>query len=401
MTSGPVGEDAPSTGQPARVSLRRAFGLGHAGRSEDPDATRMAAGLLDGATRALLGRPSGDAERQAAMAKLLSALRDDPADAVQSLLAGLLASPGALARPRSDDLFDSVVNGVFRAMLGREAGAEGLRVWRQLMGATFDEVSLEEFVFRFISASMGSGEFAARHAAPLEAALRNRLLPPQAGVGLSTHISLGQDGFTAGLLKRFDLKRWSGPFDWCSASPAIIRAVLADDFEQFLDPDSWRTIPLEDRPDGRFWQCHNPDYEQRHGHACILHNHDMTQEWAQVAMLRAVERFRRSTRSLASKLVLQVVREGTDPGREFLQTAEVLEGIGRNIHFVMISLLPGATEGPFPEVEPALARGPHRLLRARLMSPLQGMQSRDLLDEVVLLRAALVAPGLGEPLEQP
>ena len=406
MSDQPAGEGNSSAGDPPRVSLREAFGLAGGAALPDsvpagPGAKEFAAGLYGGATRALLGRPPSEAEHSATMASLIPALRDQPIDnLVTALLKRLLASPeavvGSIQHAPVDDTFSAVVCGVFRAALGREAGAEGLRVWRQLMGETFDEVPLEEFIFRFISATLSSGEFGMRHTAPVMASLRAQLLPPPASVGISTHISLGADGFTSGLLKRFALKRWSGPFDWCSTSPAIIRAALSDDFERFLDPDEWRAIPLEDRPDARFWQCHHPAYEAQHGHACILHNHDMTQEWGQVALLRSVERFRHSIRSLASKLVLQVVREGDDPGGDFLRTAEALEGMGRNVHFVMISLLPGAAEGPFPEIEPALARGAHRLLRARLMAPLEGVEARDMLDEVVLLRAALAAPTLGQ-----
>lgn len=394
-----------------RVSLRQAFGLAGGGSAPMPpvavpDTDALAAGLYVGATRALLGRPPSEVERDAAMAALAPALREQPTESlVLTLLQGLLASPEAVVAPVSaapeQDVFAAVVQGVFRATLAREASTEDVDRWRQQMGHTFAEVPLEDFIFRFASATLASAEYDNLRTVPQLASLRSRLLPPAASVGISTHISLGQDGFTSGLLKRFGLKRWSGPFDWCATSPGIIRAALADDFGRFLDPDEWRAIPLEDRPDGRFWQCHHPGYEREHGHPCILHNHDMTQEWGQVGLLRAVERFRTSIRSLASKLVLQVVREGDDPGGEFLRTAEVLDGMGRNIHYVMVSLLPGATEGPFPEVEPALARGAHRLLRARLMSPLEGHETRDMLDEVVLLRAALAAPMLGQELEQP
>ena len=326
-------------------------------------------------------------------------------------LAGGAAAPAAgeagpqagpdLDRADEQDVFAAVVTGLFRAILGREAGPEGVRLWREAMGQTFNEVPLDDFIARLTSATLGSAEFDVIYTAPLMALLRARLLPPRASVGISTHVSLGADGFASSMFKRYGLKRWSGPFDWCSTSPAIIRAVLADDFEAFLDPDQWRPIALEDRPDGRFWQCHHPAYEQRHGHACILHNHDMTQDWGQVGLLRAVERFRASIRSLASKLVLQVVREGDDPGGEFLRTAEALDGMGRNIHFVMVSVLPEPTPGPFPEVEPALAKGAHRLLRARLLAPLDGIEAKDMLDEVVLLRAALAAPMLGQDLQQP
>ena len=61
----------------------------------------------------------------------------------------------------------------------------------------------------------------------------------------------------------------------------------------------------------------------------------------------------------------------------------------------MVSLLPEHGAGPFPEIEPAMAPGRHRLLRARLLSPINGIEPGDMLDEVILLRAALAAPSLG------
>ncbi|MCX7373298.1 MAG: hypothetical protein NTW56_12835, partial [Alphaproteobacteria bacterium] len=86
--------------------------------------------------------------------------------------------------------------------------------------------------------------------------------------------------------------------------------------------------------------------------------------------------------------------EGSDPGRDFIQTADLLDSYGRNVTFVMVSLLPDHAQGPFPEVEPALRHGPHRLLRMRMVSALDNAQALDMLDEVVMLRAVLAAPGL-------
>ena len=314
-------------------------------------------------------------------------MSDEPVEEPRSSTEAAPAGP--------DAVFSAVVNGVFQALLDRPAGPEGVLAWHRHLHEFYATAPLDEFVAHFAGLVLRSNEWGDRQLAAMMGGLRARMLPPPTKVGITTHISLGADGFPSAMMKRFGLKRWSGPFDWCATSPGMIRDVLADDFTHFLDPGEWRSIPLEDRPDGRFWQCRNPRYEDKHGHACILHNHDMTLEWMQVAMLRCVERFRTSIRGLASKLVLQVVREGDDPGGEFLRTAEALEGMGRNIHFVMISLLPEHTEAPFPEVEPALARGAHRLLRARLLAPLEGLEARDMMDELVLLRAALAAPLLG------
>jgi hypothetical protein len=87
--------------------------------------------------------------------------------------------------------------------------------------------------------------------------------------------------------------------------------------------------------------------------------------------------------------------EGEDPAREFRATADLLDRYGRSFQFVMVSLLPGHGQGPFPEIEPAMAHGRHRLLRARLLAPINGIEPGDMLDEVILLRAVLAAPSLG------
>lgn len=411
MSDTPVEEGTPST--PARVSLRQAFGLGGGDPPSIPLAEEQVHGIIlgfyRGAVRALLGREPSAEECDTALPLLEKALLGDVPDIhVEAVLIGLLSSPesryiqhstsGALS---GDAIFDAVVRAAFRALLLRDGGDNAVRVWREHLGEYFTQTPLTDFIVRFLEVTMQSEEYRLVQRVPQLAAIRAEFLPPPGKVGISTHISLGADGFTSAMFKRFALKRWSGPFDWCSTSPAIIRAVLEDDFAQFLAPDGWRSIPVEDRPDARFWQCHHPGYEQRFGHPCILHTHDMTQEWGQLSMLRGVERFRASLRSLSSKLVLQVAPEGADPGGEFLRTTDVLDGIGRNIHFVMVSLLPGNAEGPFPEVEPALARGAHRLLRMKLLSRFENTEARDPMDEVVLLRAALSAPTLGETLPEP
>ncbi|MCS6890068.1 MAG: papain-like cysteine peptidase [Rhodovarius sp.] len=290
-------------------------------------------------------------------------------------------------------LFAALVNACYRAMLGREAGEETIQRWWQEKRESFAVQGVEAFLVDFAGLVLGSSEWHYKHRLGKLAIVRSELMPAPRGVeGIAVHISLGVNGFTSAMFQRFGRKRWSGPFDWLSATPAIIRAIIADDFKSLLDPAAYVQIPLEERPDTRFFRCRHLGYEERFGHPCVLHAADMTDPEGRAYMERCVARFRRSMQGLASKLLLQVAPETSDPGREFRQTLEVLERAGRNYTFVMVSLLPAAATGPFPEVEPLLRHGPHRLLRIRTLGPIHGTDAAELLDEVILLRAVLAAP---------
>lgn len=413
MIDGPAGDIQPPAGdRPAatrpRIGLRQAFGFsGMAAPAADGAASPnaiTARAVLSGATRALLGRDATSLE-------LILVERAMAAEALplgrltERVTADLLALPEAAARfnPQmalppgrldEDTVFAAIANGVFQALLGRQAGDDGLRIFRESMFQDYLETDLAAFICRFVMMVVGSPEWRQRLLAEQQRAIRLEFLPKR-GVEMISHLSLGASGYTAGMLRRFGLRRWGGPFDWLSASPAVIREIIADDFASFLDPASWQPISAADRPDGRFFQCRHTGYEGRHQLPCILHAADMTQPGGQAYMTRCVTRFRQSLQSLAGKILLQVVPEGEDPVREFRATADVLEGYGRSFQFVMVSLLPERGTGPFPEIEPALAHGRHRLLRARLLAPINGIDPGDMLDEMILLRAALAAPSLG------
>ena len=412
MTDGPAGDIHPPAGErPAsqpRIGLRQAFGFSgmaapaEAGASSPQALTARA--VLSAATRALLGRDATSLE-------LILAERAMAAEGLSlehltaRVIADLLALPEATARltpqmapppGRLDDdaVFAGIANGVFQGLLGRQAGDDGLRIFRDTMFQDYLETDLAAFICRFVMMVAGSPEWRHRLLAEQQRAIRLEFLPRH-GVEMTSHLSLGASGYTAGMLRRFGLRRWSGPFDWLSATPAMIREIIADDFTSFLDPASWQPIIAAERPDGRFYQCRHTRYEDRHQQPCILHAADMTQPGGLAYMARCVTRFRQSMHGLANKILLQVVPEGDDPAREFRATADLLEGYGRSFQFVMVSLLPEHGEGPFPEIEPAMAHGRHRLLRARLLAPIIGIEAADMLDEVILLRAALAAPSLG------
>lgn len=415
MIDGPAGDIQPPAGNSSaaprpRIGLRQAFGfsgIAAAAGASSPQA-RTARAVLSGATRALLGREATSLEL--ILAERAMAAEALPLDRLtERVIADLLALPEATARLNShtalpppapsgrldeETVFAGIANGVFQGLLGRPAGDEALRIFRDSMFQDYHETDLAAFICRFVMMVVGSPEWRHRLLAEQQRAIRLEFLPKR-GVEMTSHLSLGASGYTAGMLRRFGLRRWSGPLDWLSATPAMIREIIADDFASFLDPAAWQPILAAERPDGRFFQCRHTGYEDRHQLPCILHAADMTQPGGLAYMARCVTRFRQSMQGLASKIILQVVPEGEDRAREFRATADLLDRYGRSFQFVMVSLLPGHGQGPFPEIEPAMAHGRHRLLRARLLAPINGIEPGDMLDEVILLRAVLAAPSLG------
>jgi hypothetical protein len=371
-------------------------------------------GMVRGVNIALLGRESVVEDTVAAQTDMMLAhlAHHDLSSVTASLVNTLLGSDMARLRLGLDGTtqarmppdftdppavrFAAIVRGCYVALLGREPVEIEIERWWEEKQNSFLQHGTAAITVQMIHHVVHSAEWNHRFRVNQMHLVRTELLPmPRGTGGVAVYLSLGATGYTAAMLRRFHRRRWSGPFDWISATPAVLRDMIDDDFEQLLDPASYAAVPLEQRPDTRFFRCRHLGYEARHGAPCVLHAADMTEAAGQAYMARCVQRFRTSMRGLPSKLVLQVVPEPGDPVREFELTAHALERYGRNFRFVMVSVLPEAAQSPFPEIEPTLAIGVHRLLRMRTLSPIEGTDPGDMLDEVVLLRGAFAAAGVG------
>ena len=98
---------------------------------------------------------------------------------------------------------------------------------------------------------------------------------------------------------------------------------------------------------------------------------------------------RESLRGLHGKMLLQVVEEAPETQDVWGHTGELLDRFARGCALVTVALVEGVPEGPFPEMELAASRGPHRLLRLRVLSAPRALGFADPMDELVLLRGAL------------
>ena len=110
----------------------------------------------------------------------------------------------------------------------------------------------------------------------------------------TTDVALGTFCHVAAALRDCGLRRWTGPFDWIFSTPAMIASCLSDDFETFLDPRQFRSVPAAELTAGARRQCRHLGYEERFGLPPLFNHHDpAANEGDRRQLERAVGRFRR------------------------------------------------------------------------------------------------------------
>lgn len=199
-------------------------------------------------------------------------------------------------------------------------------------------------------------------------------------------ISAGCTPRAAGMLRRAGLRRWAGPFDWMTIPAAAVRDSLTDDFATLMAPRHYQTLSTEPGTQGRL--ARHTRFSELYGET-LFHKADPSTPDGYAALERATLRLREGLRGLHGKLLLQLTEEEPETPHIFAETAAMLDRLSRGALLVTISIVEGPPEGPFPEMELAESRGPHRLLRCRPLSRPSGTAFADPLDELVMLRGAI------------
>jgi hypothetical protein len=293
------------------------------------------------------------------------------------------------------EALEAIVRGSHLSLLDREVDPTWLAAFANELRNRLKARNLAEVAGDFMRIILNSEEaknrlgLAGGAGAPLHAVMQPAIGARPAALSV---IGLGCLPVAAGMLRRGGLRRWAGPFDWMTIPAEAVRDCLVDDFAMLMAPHEHQEIPADERPPGaqgnlsrhvRFSQLYGPT---------IFHLHDPLTGPGYAALERAVLRLRDSLRGLHGKLLIQVVEEEENTASVFAETAEFLDRTARGATLVTIALVEGRPEGPFPEMEMGMALGPHRLLRCRPLSLIQGIAFRDVLDDVVILRGALAAP---------
>lgn len=106
-------------------------------------------------------------------------------------------------------------------------------------------------------------------------------------------VSLGTHCYTSAMLQRWNLRPWSGPFDWLFASPAMVAHCIGDDFRTFLDRSQYEPVPLDQRIAGHAAnRVHHRFYREKFGIDFVFNHHDVHLDEDYAYLQRCVGRFR-------------------------------------------------------------------------------------------------------------
>ena len=86
-------------------------------------------------------------------------------------------------------------------------------------------------------------------------------------------VSLGTHCFTSSFLSRWQLKRWSGPFDWLFSSMPMVAHCLSDNFQTLLDPAFYTPVPMDQRRHGSMVNRVQHEYYRKEYHIEFVFNH--------------------------------------------------------------------------------------------------------------------------------
>lgn len=296
----------------------------------------------------------------------------------------------------SRQFFETFVRAAHRGVLRRHVDEEWLQRFADELERRAKIQPVDDVAADFVRVLVDSPEFQERFGRGASAAVASQSVADLVAPALAARpaplhcIPAGCAPAAAFALRAAGLRRWSGPFDWMSLPAAAVRDCLADDFTTLLGGGAFEAIPPDQRPAGApGFLARHARLSERHGEDVIFHRHDPSTADGYAALERATIRLREALRGLHGKMLFQIAPERGDTERVFAETAEVLDRSTRGVALAVVALVEGAPEGPFPEMELAASLGPHRLLRARVLSGAERGPFQDPLDEVVLLRGAL------------
>jgi hypothetical protein len=277
-----------------------------------------------------------------------------------------------------------VVAGIYRALLLREAEPNGLKVHAAALAQAGGLAGLEKMLRGFVRGK----EFRLRHGALVDTGgLFTPTTRPLSSMGQISHVlSLGTNCFSSQFLKKYDLKKFSGPFDWIFSSPQMVHHALGDDFVTLLDRTMHQTIPLDARQHPNLNRTDHAYYRQKYGIRNVFNHHDMNDDDFSYFQ-RCVYRFRSALQGPRRSVLLQCLRDHPDNHKAFSVTVRALTSYAPNAILNVFLFDETDSSLPVPRLEIVQAIGPHRLLRLTPVSQRRPLSFADPLDELAMLRA--------------
>ena len=196
--------------------------------------------------------------------------------------------------------------------------------------------------------------------------------------------SLGTHCYSAALLQRQALKRFSGPFDWIFASPEMVIHCLEDRFETLLDRSQFEPVPVADRPDPDYYRCHHRFYRDRFGVPYVFNHHDVWTDEGHAYLTRCVDRFLAVAEGPEPVLLFQSRREDERAARDFAGMAACVSRHLPACALTSMAVAAGASAGLVPEVRLLERQGQHTLFRYTPLDEWEATVFRQPVDEAVL-----------------
>jgi Putative papain-like cysteine peptidase (DUF1796) len=197
-------------------------------------------------------------------------------------------------------------------------------------------------------------------------------------------VSIGSHCYTSFALKRWGLKRFSGPFDWIFSGLGMVADCIADDFLALLDHRFYAPIPFEFRRSQTSDFCDHTLYKEQYGLKSIFNHANPQEEKTYDLLTRCVSRFRGLLQSKDRNIFLGVCEEYRASVDDFHRVCDLLDKTIAG-EALVVSLLP-PTETLDVEFKLSLSRGRHKLYSMRPTRQLGALRFTSEFDDLLIRR---------------
>ncbi len=286
--------------------------------------------------------------------------------------------PAALQRKLPPSA-EAIVTACYQEILGRQPDPGGLAAHTKILEAA----DASDAIGLMLKGFLGSEEYARKLSAP--AYLLRGLQGEGARVNgekVAHIVSLGTHCLTSSILKRWNLKNYSLPFDWIFSSPGMVMDCFLNDFQVFLDKSCYS--PMQ-RPTGEPGAQHLWYLNHLNVRDCFAHR-DPSQDGDYQYTVRTVERFRQLAGSDSVKLFVMISGPEHRLDKHFTALSEGIRKLTRHSAFIAITLARPSGESGCTAMKLLTRDADHSLYEFTPVSTNNGVEFTDLLDELAILR---------------
>ncbi len=202
---------------------------------------------------------------------------------------------------------------------------------------------------------------------------------------IDTVLSIGSHCATSYLLKKWGLKRFSGPFDWIFSSLRLVSFCIEDEFSTLLDRSYYCEIPWDLRSDPGIGLCDHAFFRDNFSISHMFNHYNPLSEEGYGYLERCVARFKTvlnsDTRNLAFALC-SAEREDIDSVTALCNAIDLRS----SLEVVAVFVKEGTGSPSKHSLQPVKNIGRHAIYEMSPISNLGPVGFHDPLDEYILRR---------------